>query len=153
MERDVKRYDCNVTMRGRDRNSREKVERKEGGRGTVHSIQFIQLNARRCVHTRNTAATAVAVSILKCCCYSNERVHRVYFGTQCLCARVCAVFFPCDSQSVVLGSDCRCFVYSLSLSLSLHSLLLPVLHGHTMHCTTSCKSGIRLGFGFGTVFR
>lgn len=60
MERDVKRYECNVTLRETEQRTECKGERRKEEIGIVHSTEFIQPNAGRCMFTRNTAAVAAA---------------------------------------------------------------------------------------------
>lgn len=47
MERDVKRYECNVTLRETQQRIECKRERGKGEIGIVHSTEFIQPNAGR----------------------------------------------------------------------------------------------------------
>lgn len=135
MERDVKRYDCNVTYWGGETGTESVYACVVWGErviGTVHSTEFIQLNARRCVYTQGTLLPLLLLLfsmllLFKWTCASSLFRHSVLARERtrvCVCAQC---FFPYDFSV-------SCFWAAIAVVLFvLRRPLLPVLHGHTMH--------------------
>lgn len=123
MERDVKRYDCNVTYWGGETGTESVyacVVWGERAIGTVHSTEFIQLNARRCVYTQGTLLPLLLLLfsmllLFKWTCASSLFRHSVLTRADaCVCVCAQCFFSLWFFSQLFLGSDCRCFVCSPS---------------------------------------
>lgn len=130
----------------------ERARERESGKraiGTVHSTEFIQLNARRCVCVLWAQGTLLLLPLLfpmlllfKWTCASSLFRHSL-LARSCVCAL--GVFFLVIFQSVVLGSVAAFVLF-------VHCLFPLPAYMVTRCITTSSRSGIRFAFGFGMGF-